>query len=205
MSARQIGSELRMLAVGLLLGRLVLRKPQAPEPVVVRIAEPASKPRRKRDFLTNNAVVASVVSAIVAGVISYLVANYQGQDAARQAQDALQTQQAQQIEAAATALYHSTNDVYNYQLKCAGANLGRRQCAAMSPDIDTFAGDTTSLGADIFNVTDRKAGQLATNFNLMATKVINDVSAADAKSDWYKMLDMYLDLQSRCGQLIKGQ
>lgn len=63
------GSELRMLAAGLVLGRLTLRKPSAPEPVVVRITEraPAAKPKRKRDFLTNNAVVAGVVSAIVAG------------------------------------------------------------------------------------------------------------------------------------------
>jgi hypothetical protein len=163
MSNRRIGSGLKMLAAGLLLGGLVLRKSRVPEPVVAKIAEPAPKPKRKRDFLTNNAVIAGIVSAVVAGGISFGVAHYQSQDSARQAQGALQTQQAQKLEGVTLAVYHSLNNVYNFQLKCFDGDMTWRQCASASPDFNSFSTDLTALGADGLNITDKTASGLATS------------------------------------------
>ena len=154
---------------------------------------------------TQNALISGVVSAIVAGLIAYFIGHAQSQDAARQAQSAHQTQEAGQLENVASVLYQVSTNIYNFQLKCAGANLSWRQCASISPDFNSYSAATTAFGPASFNVTDQKASSLATSFDSAVSKVINAGSVSAAKSDWLTMLNLYTDLEARCAQLIKGQ
>ena len=96
-------------------------------PVVLGAARPA--PQRQVAHppalgSTNNAVVAGIVSAIVAGTISFLVAYYQSDDAARQAVFGQQAQVASQMETAAAVYYDTIMNDYNFWINCdTGDNL----------------------------------------------------------------------------------
>ena len=77
-------------------------------------------PRKSRwnRALGNNALVASVVSAIVAGVISFFIAHWQDQDAARQAHAAQAADGASQVESAAQDFYDAAESLYTARRQC---------------------------------------------------------------------------------------
>jgi hypothetical protein len=208
LSTRQIGSELKMLAAGLVLGRLAVHKPRAPAPAVVRIAEPAAKPRRKRDFLTNNAVVAGVVSAIVAGVISFLVAHYQTQDADRQAVSQASANQqvvvAGQVETAATKFDEDVYAAFNWNASC--FKVAASKCLAEKPDMNAIFADMQTLNNLLNNISSQAVSATVLDLEADVQPVVTPQSSLDSYLHGEAYLDIdYADLMTLCGQIIQGQ
>jgi hypothetical protein len=66
---------------------------QQPDPLTspaTRNPVPTTKSQRKSRELTNNALIGGVVSAAVAGIIAFIVAHFQANDAVDQARQAQQ-------------------------------------------------------------------------------------------------------------------
>lgn len=201
MKARQTGSGLKMLAAGLVLGHLALRKPRSPAPVVVRIAEPGPKPKRKWDFLTNNAVVAGIVSAIVAGAISLMVAHDQIQDTHRQANASQQAAVADRIETDASRLYRDGLMVADHNISC--AEKAHNNC--VEPDAkNPVYSDLSALQLIENNVTNSDVGPYLGGFIRAASVVIEgyDSSLDIANGDETRLVIMYNDLLFECGQAV---
>jgi hypothetical protein len=150
-------------------------------------------------------VVAGVISAIVAGTISFLISYQQNQDAAGQTRNAQQIQQAAQLETAAANLYQMTNNVFNFQLKCVGENLTWQQCANIAPDFDAWDVASNNFTADDYNTADQQAASLADGLTNEATATIGAKTREEAQKEWGKMLTVYVDLIFRCGLLIQGK
>jgi hypothetical protein len=211
MSAHQMGSELRMLAAGLLLGRLVLRKPPAPAPVVVRIAEPAPapKPRRKRDFFTTSALGIAIVSAVVSGVISFLVAHYQSQGSARQATATQQVQEVIQLEADIKTLYLAAIELDTAYDNCIRIPKASRSAACSAANIDNLENplikDQANVDADLPGISDDQVRGEAFRFETTMLKVANAILSNDNNLDWIDAFSQYESILTRCGQLIQGQ
>jgi Tfp pilus assembly protein PilV len=96
-----------------------------------------AKPKRHRrllEGLTGNALVTALISAIVAGVISFAVAHYQVQDTDRQAVASQQVAVAGQVEAAATEFYKDTFPFSQQQMRC---GLGIHGACQVTSDTST--------------------------------------------------------------------
>jgi hypothetical protein len=163
--------------------------------------------------LTNNALVAGLiiglVTVILSGLVSYEVAERttreQNQDAASQAESSEQTQEAAQLETAATTLYQTASSVFTFQLKCARESDTWRSCEGLAPGFNVYSTAISSFDADMFNIADQEASLLANSFSLAAAGTLNATTEADAETDWDNMLDGYINLIRRCGQIIQGQ
>lgn len=168
---------------------------------------PEPKPERKstEKGWTQNALVSGVVPAVVAGLISFLVAHQQSDDSAKQALETQQIQEAGQLETAAGNLYQTTTSVYNFQMKCAGANLNWQQCANIAPDFNSYSAAVTSFGPASLDVKDQQASRLAASMGSAAAKMISVTSAAAGETQWNTMLNEYAALEGRCAQIIQGQ
>jgi hypothetical protein len=170
----------------------------------------AAKGNDKKWGLTNNALVAGVVSAFVAGIISLvvslLVTHFQDQSAASQARSAQQALAAEQLEAAASNLYSTTQNVYNFQLKCVGTNETWTACASLAPDLRSYSAALTTFAAIVANVGDPAAAELANQFSKESTgSTVAAPSAAKGERMWNALVTTYVDLIARCGQLIRAQ
>lgn len=168
-----------------------------------------AKGNGKKWGLTNNALVAGVVSAAVAGIISLvvslLVTHFQDQSAASQARSTQQALAAGQLEAAAGNLYSTTQNVYNFQLKCVGMYETWKVCASVAPGITNFSAAVTTFGPAMANIGDPAAAELANQFSKESTGTVTGPSAAQGKTMWNALVTTYVDLTARCGQLIRGQ
>jgi len=174
-----------------------------------RKAPVPAKGNDKKWGLTNNALVAGVVSAAVAGIISLvvslLVTHFQDQSAAGQARSTQQALAAEQLEATAGNLYSTTQNVYNFQLKCARTNETWKTCASVAPGITSNSAALTTFGAAMANIGDPAAAELANQFSKESTGTIIGPSAAQGERMWNALVTTYVDLIARCGQLIRGQ
>lgn len=210
MTARQMGSGLKMLAAGLVLGHLAQRKPSAPEPVVVRIAEPAPKPRRKRDFFTSSTLGIAIISAVVSGVISFLVAHYQSQDSARQATATQQVQEVIQLEADVKAYYSDVVDISNAYVNCTRVPRASRSAACIPANLnnleDPLIKAQANIDADLPSISDDQVRGAAYRFEMAVLKQANAILSNKANdSDWIDVFSQYESILERCGQLIQGQ
>jgi hypothetical protein len=218
---------LGLLAAGFVLGRLTsvgLRHRRARAPVTPtraelvrqgrvtgpataswRYAEDQPKKKRKRDLLTNNAVVAGIVSAIVAGTISFLVAYYQSHDAAKQAVVGQQAQVASQMETAAAAFYDTIMNDYNFWINChTGDNLWPPACP-QPPGFNDITAERAKLAAAEFNTSDQNSIVLAVNFESTGFQILNADSRQAAQKQISSFSVEYENLLTRCGQIIQGQ
>lgn len=163
----------------------------------------------------NSALVAGVVCALVAGLVSFLLTQHHYQAAAshvRVAQKAQiarqfagkQAQAAGQLEKAANALYQATADVYAYQVKCASEGNTWPVCAALSPQLAGFSATTATFDTDNFSLADPAATGLTAQFARMSIGTVEASSAVEAQPLWTKTVSAYLALIKRCGQLIRG-
>jgi len=164
----------------------------------------AAKRKDKERGLTNNALVAGVVSAVVAGVISLLVTHFQDRSAESQAHSAQQASAAEQLEAAASSLYSATQNVYNFQRGCVSPNVTWKLCAAQAPYMSSFSAAFTAFGPAVANEGDPQAGRLANQFSTEAAATVGAADAAHGEQSWNNFLNTYVDLIARCGQLIRG-
>jgi flagellar basal body-associated protein FliL len=133
-------------------------------------------------------LVVALISAAVAGIVSFLVAGYQNHVARSQADCAQQTQEVVQMERSAGATVEDLQSVANYTLKC---SLQDRRWD------NTF--DTT-----IDNATDQRADSLALKFQQKTTSSMSDKNAKSRLKDWADSVKAELDLAQRCGLLIQG-
>jgi hypothetical protein len=176
--------------------------PAVPPPGPARGAE---SPKKRWDW-TSNALIAGVVSAIVAGGISLVAIHVQDTNSASQAAASQQVQAAQVLEADANSFYQYTTDIYNFQQRCAGPHNTWRSCAAEALQIyQNYNSVLTAFGAASSNIADRTAGQLANQLGSTSGGLIAATSAADASKLWYEMVTAYAELTERCGQLVQTQ
>jgi hypothetical protein len=188
----------------------------APEtPADIREEPDSQKPpditasgKKKIWELTSNALVVALVSAIIGGfislLVSLLVARYQNEDAASQAYAGQQTQAAEQMEAAANALYLNTMGVYYFQVRCANGSVVWMQCAGLAPGFSDYSTSMTELDTDINNISDPEATELANQFGNDSIQVTSASSASQASGIVADMLTAQLKLVARCGQLVHG-
>jgi hypothetical protein len=160
-------------------------------------------------------LVAGVVSALVAGLISFLITQHHDQVAASAAQVAQKAQIAQQfagkqalaagqLEKAANALYQATAAVYTYQVKCAGEGNTWPVCAALSPQLAHFSATTATFDTDNFSLADPTATRLTAQFAHGSIGTVEASSADEAQQLWANTVSTYLALIKRCGQLIRS-
>jgi hypothetical protein len=167
---------------------------------------PQVKPKRKfPGGLTGNALLTGIVCAIVAGVISYYVAHWQAQDAARQAIASQQTQQVIQLESDARTFIQLADRTYLIRGQC--LYLITPACKQSQTTIidNPFRGPELALGADAANVSDAAAKNDAYNLEYYALQALPEVGSGQGYTDWVKMGNAYSALLTRCGQLIQGQ
>ena len=167
---------------------------------------PKKKNSKKRWDWTGNALVAGVVSAIVAGGISLITIHVQDKDSANQAAARQQVQAAQTLEADANSFYQYTTDIYNFQQECVGPHNTWRSCAADALQIyQNYTSVLTDFGAASSNIADRQAAQLANQLGSTSGGLIAAGSEADASKLWYELVTIYAQLTDRCGQLVQTQ
>jgi hypothetical protein len=173
------------------------------------------KNRKNNRHLVDNVLVAGVVSALVAGLISFLVTQHHDQTAASAAQAAQKAQIARQfagkqalaagqLEKAANVLYQSTAAVYAYQVKCAGEGNTWPVCAALSPELAHFSATTATFDTDNFSLADPAATRLTAQFAHGSIGTVEASSADEAQQLWANAVSAYLALIKRCGQLIRS-
>lgn len=185
--------------------------PQSPAVLVPPAVPPTgpagqAKNPKKRWEWTGNALVAGVVSAIVAGGISLLVTHIQANDSASQAAASQQVQAAHALEADANSFYEYTTDIYNFQRQCAGPHNTWQGCAAEAMQVyQNYNSVMTTFAAAGSNISDRTAAQLASQMASAGGGLITARSEADASKLWYEMVTVYTQLTGRCGQLVQTQ
>ena len=214
--AHQIARRLGMLAAGIILGCLASvgwryrRVPVHAEPV--RPSQGTStgtvaqdRPRtKKRAILTNNAVVAAVVSAIVAGVISFAVAHYQAQDADRQAVASQQVAIASEVESEATRFSQDVNSAFQWHVVC--YKIPASACIEKKPDINAIFADEQQLDVALDNISDHDVSTSIQDLLGDASILfIGSQNQNDYLKYAVKATDDYAAVTYYCGQIIQGQ
>jgi len=202
---------LRLASVGLRYRRA--RIPATAEPVRIGQATYAGvvsndRLRKKtRAILTNNAVVAGVVSAIVAGAISFAIAHYQSQDSARQAIASQQTQDVTQLEADVRTFDQLSTRTFVQRRKCASLAIVTPECKAAGTTniLDSpLISPEMALGADLANISDTVVSNDTNSFEYYALEALANASTDQGFIALKSMNDAYSKVIARCGQLIKG-
>jgi hypothetical protein len=164
-----------------------------------KMGAPASnKKRRLPSGLTGSALVSGIVSAIVAGAISFLIAHYQSQDAARQAISGQQTAAIVQLETAANVFYQGTIALWTGCIQNPGQPCANEAIA------DPWATYQATFNADRLNVSDPRAAALAARLDDLADITIT-YGTFNAEPYIGEMDTTYQQLIARCGQLVQGQ
>jgi hypothetical protein len=169
---------------------------------------PGPQVKQKRKLpggLTGNALLTGIVCAIVAGVISYYVAHWQAQDAARQAIASQQAQQVIQLETDARTFIQLADRTYLIRGQC--LNLITPACKQAQTTIinNPFRGPELALGADAANVSDAAAKNDAYNLEVYAVNALSEVGTNQGSTAFQDMGNAYSALLTRCGQLIQGR
>jgi hypothetical protein len=150
---------------------------------------------RWRRALSNNALVAGVVSAVVAGVITVLITHYQDQDSATQQHDAGQAAAIIQLETAAIDFDRATITLF--------ASCSPHPDVCPEPPSSYYSTETM-FDVDRANVADPTADRLAVQMENYANDGIV-MESTTGSSAIYSMVTTYQHLIARCAQLIQGQ
>jgi type II secretory pathway pseudopilin PulG len=145
--------------------------------------------------MPSNALVSGVVGAIVAGLISFGIAHYQDQDAARQAASAQQASAALQLETAATGLYQATFDLWPSCEKNPGICL----------DNNAYVAAEQTFNAASSNVSDPRAAMLAKQLANSSTTALASADLTSVSTNLNQLGETYGELITRCGQLVQGE
>lgn len=156
----------------------------------------AAPPRRRNRALWNNALVAGLVSAIVAGAISLLAVRFQDQDTTAQERSAAQVAAITQLETAATNFDQATLSLWE------SCDTHPENCSG--PPTSYFATETI-FDADRANVTDPAADNLAAEMENDANNAITLRAMTRSSFDLTEMVTAFQQLIARCGQLIQGR
>lgn len=182
-----------------------LQAPVPPTAPPVVLSGEAKGAKRRWEW-SGNALIAGVVSAVVAGGISLLVTHVQDRDSASQASASQQVQAAQSLEADANSFYEYTTDIYNFQRQCAGPYNTWRGCAAEAVQVyPNYNAVMSNFVAASSNVTDQAAEKFANQMASESAGLIATQSESDASNLGNEMVTAFSQLIPRCGQLIQSQ
>jgi hypothetical protein len=158
----------------------------------------SAKPRRRLPGgLTNSALISGVVSAIVAGAISFTVAHYQDQDAAHQAISGQQVSAVLQLETAANAYYQA---VFTLWASC--EEHPEDGCTTETVNGTSFA----VAQADRLNISDPRTSALAAQLANLSDTALEMVGPGPGQGAYTTpIVTIYQELMARCGQIIQGQ
>lgn len=155
--------------------------------------------------MTGNALVSGIVAAIVAGVISFGIAHYQSQDAARQAQAAQVADGASQVESVAAGFYEAAESLYAARKQCIiQFRPGKVPPGCPASDI-AFLNSQAALGTAFANTSDQQIHSLLSVFIRDALDALAELGTPQGSASYNKMTVGYYQLVTRCGQLIQGQ
>ena len=207
------------LAVCLVLGRLVSLRLQhdrvtsaprtTPEkPGLSEQPEPGKTP----PGWTSNALVAGLiiglVTAILSGVVSYLVAERttreQDQDTARQAVSSHQTQELMQMQKSADTIGQDAQNVAIYAIRCSFKGKKWATCIFDAPDYFKLIADSGGLGTIADSTTDHQADSIALQLSDKVTALISSSTSLAGIKDLGAITNTQLALDQRCGLLIQG-
>jgi hypothetical protein len=175
----------------------------------VTMADAEGEPQAPKGF-TNNALLSAIVSVIIAGVISFVVAHWQSQDAARQAVTAQQVQEVLQLETAAETFDQAAYSAYADGWQCAHRVASACQQEQVSVPGSTSAIDSplssaqNALIADMNNVSDPAVRTDASNLVDQVQGALTEDGSQQGTTAWTNASEAYAHLLIRCGQLIKG-
>jgi hypothetical protein len=155
--------------------------------------------------LTNNAVVAAIVSAIASGVIAFLVAHYQAADAVQQTHQAQQVQALVGLRADASATYQDAVKVYAFQVTCSDTSVPWGNCAHRAPALPALTAAIANMDADQYSVQDRGVVRLASQFENSVLAVVDAHTAIEGEGNRMKIVEAWVLLNSRLGKLIGGE
>lgn len=176
------------------------------------MADPRNYPqqprRRTLPEWTSNPLAVALIAAVVAGVVSFLVASYQSHTSAKQALGGQQAAAAIQLQTDATAYYKDIT-VYEYTYLC----KSDKNCSSQgvisegNPYEATSTVDKYDLNGAIDNMSDKSVITLADNFLKAANNLLSsDLSQLLPRVKLNdKFSDAYRELMIRCGQIIQGR
>jgi hypothetical protein len=151
--------------------------------------------QRRTSGLTSNALVSSVVAAVVAGGLSFLIAHYQDQDAAGQVMAAQRASAALQLETAATGFYQATLDL------SPSCEKNPTECLNNS----AYIGAEITLNAARTNISDHRASVLALQLAASSTAALSMAEPGSFSANLNQVGVTYGELIIRCGQLVVAQ
>ena len=168
------------------------------------------KPRRRLPGgITGNALITGVVSAIIAGVISFYVAHWQSQDVARQAIASQQVLEVIQLKTDAETFDQSALGAYASGWQCAHKVASAcKQAEASVPYITTgspVASSQDALLADMNDISDAVLRTDAANLVDQVTGALAEDGSQQGSTAWAKAGTAYGHLLIRCGQIIQGK
>jgi hypothetical protein len=160
--------------------------------------------------LTSNALLVAVASALIAAVVSFFVAHWQSQDAARQAVAAQQVQEVIQLETAAETFDQTAYSAYANGWQCAH----RIASACKQVEVNALGGPLDgsplnsaqdALLADMNNISDSAARTDAANLVDQVQEALGEDGSKEGTAAWADASRAYAHLLIRSGQLIKGE
>ncbi len=154
---------------------------------------------------TTNPLAVALISAVLAGIVSFLVASYQVHASAEQAIGGQQATAAAQVETAATAFYHDVQNAYKTPPICHTTTLNY-ECTVLVRTV--LWNDLNTLGVAVGNVSDPVVHNLEKKFSDDSSRAINDSnldSSIQILSDRAAVDDDYSKLMTQCGRIIQGR
>jgi hypothetical protein len=155
--------------------------------------------------LTGNALFTGVICAVIAAVVSFFIAHWQSQDAARQAVAEQQEQEVIQLRTDAMAYDQAALIAFESGSRCAGKVASACKKADASYAIGSplvIAQD--ALVADVDGISDAEARTDATSFVVKVTEALAEDETKQGTAAWDTASRAYSRLLSRCGQIIQG-
>jgi len=173
-----------------------------------------AKPRRRLPGgLTGNALLTTLISAIVSGVISFFVAHQQTQDSTRQAVTGQQVQQVIQLEADVKTFDDAASGIYQMRAYCDNipASFQRPQeCVVKgnildSPAINALINSEDTLIPDLANISDPVVTEDTDRLEEYVQLALYNAANHQGVISWANANIEYSAVITRCGRIIQGQ
>ena len=129
-------------------------------PVAANSSGPRDPPRKKWAAVASSSLVA-LISAIVAGVVSFAVARYQNEASRSQAVSSQQTQELLRMEQLGDTLYEDAQNIAISAIKCSLKGQEWSTCFFINPEFTKYLVDINAFSTTIQNVTDQQADRIA--------------------------------------------
>jgi hypothetical protein len=130
-------------------------------PVAGKSSGPRDPPRKKWAAVASSPLVVALISAIVAGVVSFAVARYQNEASRGQAVSSQQTQELLRMEQSGDTLYEDAQNIAISAIKCSFKGQEWSTCFFINPEFTKYLVDIDAFSTTIQNVSDQQADKIA--------------------------------------------